>query len=548
MRAFADRHGYTLIELSVSLVASSLLLAGLGSAVVITSRAINPHHTQRSVLECAEASQLLGDELQSAVHVLEQDDSLVEFAVADRNADGIPDRIRYEWKSASGELLRGFGSGGSGAVAAGLNQFLIKPDLRVIPEVLANVVTETSDSTLVSLTSAGNVNSWDTYAQFALAQCPVVTHPATTVSWSVSEVRLAMKRNSWYEWGESITVQLRKAASTGLPTSTVLGTTTVNLSSLSTSWSWQTLTFSGITGLLPSDRVCIVCFGNGFYGNGRIAYATSGFSGVGYAASWSPYTGSWQAQTGASLYFQLRGRHQLLDPATHTVHRSYIAGYELNLAQDDSDDVRRRIRLLNTPESLAAVWRLDFSINPTSGIDADFDDTEDWRSVTGTAYSGTPVDGVLNLSNGQMFETSVTDDFSGLTTVEMKCRGTAYNSSGGGARLQVPFGADDAQQGLLTVTAEKTSAGSQTATVSVAASTGTQTLTTIAGLADAAVDFRIVIDPKADQVAVWINDVYRGRFPVTQPNTTTVQRVQFGASGAAAEFDFLSVRVGRSDS
>lgn len=94
-----------MIELVVALVASTVLVAGLGSVMLIARQvAYTPSSATRST-QATDAIHQMSEELRYASHVLQQTSRLVEFVVADRYADGAAEKIRYEWSGVAGEPL-----------------------------------------------------------------------------------------------------------------------------------------------------------------------------------------------------------------------------------------------------------------------------------------------------------------------------------------------------------------------------------------------------------------------------------------------------------
>lgn len=98
--------GFTLIELMVGLVSSSMLVAGLSSAIYISSQALdlNSSASRQFVI----ASEVLGDmaaDLALARSFSERTATAVTFDVPDRDGDLHPETIRYAWSGTPGDPL-----------------------------------------------------------------------------------------------------------------------------------------------------------------------------------------------------------------------------------------------------------------------------------------------------------------------------------------------------------------------------------------------------------------------------------------------------------
>src|ERR1700712_5445393 len=98
--------GMTLIEMTMSLLISSVLMVALGSSVMIASRAIPSSSTPIDTASTtAEGLDRLMSELMFAKTVTELTSTAVTFTVADRNADAIDETIRYAWDGIAGHPL-----------------------------------------------------------------------------------------------------------------------------------------------------------------------------------------------------------------------------------------------------------------------------------------------------------------------------------------------------------------------------------------------------------------------------------------------------------
>lgn len=539
-----DRKGYTLLELLVSSVAASMLMVGMASAIIITTQAISPPTEQQAVLDAAEMSFVIGDELQSAVHVSEQDSSNVEFILNDRDNDNEAETIEYEFTG--GQLIRRHNAT-SGVLMSDLAAFSMTPNYRSVSETLEGSVLESSEQSLAGVTSGGNLRTWYLDPYSPTGQSIDVSHPDNTILWSITEVKLYLRRSSWYEYGENIIVQIREATGEGLPTSTVLAESTVAVSSLSTTYQTVTVPITGAERLLKTQNVCLVLMADDYvFGQAaRVGYTSYGYTPSGHMVASSYYGSDWFLYSSRSLYYVVKGTRHTVDDTTHEVVREYIAGYDVEIQPSiDRQAVRRKVRLMNTPERLSGVWRLDFNTDPTVDIDIDHDGAEDWVLEGGGTFVPSIAASVLSLSDGELFQTTADNDFDGLITADVHCRGTLFSASGGGAVVKIPYSSSSSTYGLLTINVERTISNTQTVTIVAEGNTSPQTLALVNNLPDETSEIRVVIDPTANEVGVWVNEVFQGRSTVTQPLSGALKRATFGASGANAAFDFLSIRVG----
>lgn len=112
------RRGFTLAELASSMAVSTVLLGGIGAAVVLAGRAVPSYSTPSGgVIEAEQAIARIASDLVVAVSASTWKAAEIEFAVADRNSDNNPERFGYKWSGVAGTPLW---LAENGAVAAAL--------------------------------------------------------------------------------------------------------------------------------------------------------------------------------------------------------------------------------------------------------------------------------------------------------------------------------------------------------------------------------------------------------------------------------------------
>lgn len=144
-RGESVRQGYTLVELVVSIGAASILMLGMGSAVMLSAEAFQTNETPvgRRVDTTQVQQQILND-LRYARSFSERTANAVTFTVPDRTGNGRPDTIRYAWSGTAGDPLT-YSLNGSTPVelAASVNQFSLTFQTQTLN---APVIPEEADS------------------------------------------------------------------------------------------------------------------------------------------------------------------------------------------------------------------------------------------------------------------------------------------------------------------------------------------------------------------------------------------------------------------
>jgi hypothetical protein len=119
------RRGYTLIELIVAMGSATVLVGGMASTVMISTRVL-----QRDATAGADAnrgglvlSQIASD-LRQAMRFTERTATAITFLVPDRTGDSVAETIRYSWSGTVGQpLIYQFNSDAALAIATDVRQF-----------------------------------------------------------------------------------------------------------------------------------------------------------------------------------------------------------------------------------------------------------------------------------------------------------------------------------------------------------------------------------------------------------------------------------------
>ena len=157
------RRGLTLLELMVSVVASASLLGGMASAIYLSTESVRPDNGPAQTTQGLLTLQAFQDEIRTAQYLEVRKPHEVTFRVADRDHDGIAERIRYRWSGIEGApLLRTYNSNPEVEVLSSVNIFSLEystsPATRP-PRVLL-VVKNISNLTVQDAAKRHQLNAW----------------------------------------------------------------------------------------------------------------------------------------------------------------------------------------------------------------------------------------------------------------------------------------------------------------------------------------------------------------------------------------------------
>lgn len=536
------RSGHTLLELIAAMICSAVLLAGLGSVMLIARQVAYTPSAATVRTETSEVVSWLADELQYATLLIGQSPKTLEFVIADRDGDGRAERIRYEWSGTPGDpLVKTVNGGTPKNILEAIDQFqaayVLKPETTTL-----NTTTETAETVLFANDDVQSGPERDVTTTRHSAQiinaATLVGVPANAICWNATKVQFQGRDNG--SATETLIVQLRSTGGTYEgPTSEVLGQVSIPESAL-TGLNWKQVAFpSPVRGLALHRKYAVVWTGVG--GDAaRLLYVDNVSSGV-FESNDAGAT--WQFMPSRELFYRVRGTYTL-PGLTHNIVRNYVSHVQLVLQSGDQSHSRvdTSVPLVNFPEQLSSYWRTDFDRDPTTA-DADGDGTLDWAMAAGGTFDeGTLINGVWHAVGA--LETRPPNDFAKTTIVEVRCRNTS--SSGNGTTVRI---AADRQNGLyapLTVNLKLQPDGiTQTLTLlGKTSDANSVALFTCPRLSSDFVTFRLTIVPHLDLVNLHVNDEDQGTYsyPVFAPSTTD-RLVTLFPDASLAEFDYADVRV-----
>jgi prepilin-type N-terminal cleavage/methylation domain-containing protein len=542
-------HGFTLMELVVAMVASAVLMAGLGSVMLIARQIAYTPAASTHRLQAAEVFDELADELRFATYVIERSPTAIEFVVADRNGDGLPERIRYAWSGTAGDPLEKTVNGGTPAVLLdAVEQFQFAYTVDTDTTTIAST-TQTAEALLVgnpnapnSTTRVINATSWSAQqinpAAFAA--------PTGTQSWRPTRVEFYCKSATAVE-SVLLLVQLRSAGDpNGGPTSGALSQATISGKQLPAAPGWFSLAFPGPGASLSLHRKYALVWQGLTAAVCLLNSDTNASSGV---LETEDAGASWTFMP-KQVFYRLYGTYATPGP-DYDIPRNRLTGVlvALQIGAQVYSRLETRIHPVNRPEILAAYWRADFDHDPTAD-DVNGDTVADWLAVdTSASEVASPApydpDTLINgiwYASGKL-STQPTNDFATTTIAEVSFRDTVPNGSGAVMRVNADWSGSLWLPLVLRV--KMATDGTQTLTLSSAPDGAPEVvLFQQDGLPSGFVRCRLTILPDNNLVNIEINNEDQGTYACYAYAATGTERVVslFGDTGQA-EFDYAEVRV-----
>jgi type II secretory pathway pseudopilin PulG len=535
IRKRAGRPAFSLVELVVCMVIATVLLAAIGSTIVLASRAIpSANNPTACTIEASMALDQLVAELEAAVCITEHSQTAIAFTVADRSGDGLAERIRYAWSGTPGDpLTRQYNGGTAAAFIAKVEQFSLAPEIQSITEAYPGAgVEDTFDSLLVSTVSGTGLGDSDVTSTNWLGQYFPMSLPANTMGWRPTRIRFIARKNSS---SGATKVQLRPADASFKPTGAVLQELTMDASILPPWYVWVEGSFT-LDRRRSADPVCLVF--KYFSGNKPATLLSS--DGAGLLAS-ADSGATWTYSSSKFIQCQLYGKVTQPGPTQYAV-TQYLTAMRIAMQVTGVGRTAETIsQVLNQPALCLGQWEADFSCDPTA-LDTGGDGAGDWVVHGGGTFPTSGLSGGVWQTTTAAIDTSPACNFAAPTIVDLRMRSAAAGAS-------AVFLINSDRVGTVCVplmaTLKLEPEGTQTLTVSRKKSTGVfETLIVARGLPSALVDLRLVIDPVVHSVSVTANGGFIGTYGYGVPATSTTDKfASIYASGGAAEFDYVRIHV-----
>jgi hypothetical protein len=531
------------MELVVAMVASAFLMAGLASVMLIGRQVA---YTPTAAIRRAKTSDVvsqISDELRYATLVIQQTPQILEFVVADRNADGTSEKIRYEWSGVANAPLRKTVNGGSSVdVLTSVNAFAVTLEQKAKTTTLTTTI-DSAETILQSNTGTDNTFDRDIDASNWMSQIIIPSVfsaiPANAVSWNATKIGFYGRKSS--SDSETLIVQLRPTGDPyDAPTSNVLGQVSIPESSLNDGW--NTVTFASPIRDLTFSRRYQAVFMETMTGGAaaRMYYLDTAPSGE---FETTDAGASWTYKTTRQMFYRIYGTYTT--PGTsYNVTRNYVSQVRLAVQSGtlSSSRVDASVPLQNLPELLATYWRTDFDRNPAA-TDANSDTVADWAVTGGGNFDTTKLINGIWYAAGAI-ETRPLSDFTTTTSVEVRCRNTG--TGGYGALMSICVDRQSGQYAPLLVYVQRQSDGTQNLTLSGKTSDAAlQTLCARTKLGSGFVRYRLTILPQNNLVNLQINGEDQGTFtyPTYAPTITTDRYLTVLAHTSSAEFDYVELRA-----
>lgn len=363
---FRTRRGISLIEVTVSIAAASVLVVAIGSVIVLSSKSLPQNsHLTFTALTAGAVSEQLAEELRYAIAVTEMDAKAVTFAVPDRTGDAAAETIRYAWDGAGGGTLTRTFNGVSTAVATGVQDFKLDYSKRkVTTNSSTNVVVDSGEVLLASFSSWPGITVVPSQMAVGTAvwiaegfKIDQVVFPPDTTKVEILRVELRLRRPSSGANNMTVAIHNPSVSNAQIPHTNVVGNvSTVAPAALTTSFAWINVPMTGV--VFPGPVLDLFIVMKGTSANcAQVQYLNSALAPVDFPfMRWTSDSGSTWSPTLAlvnqyDVPFNVFGRYERTTTSNVSTDNYYLTSVDiaLQLAAESGTRVKTAARVLNEP-------------------------------------------------------------------------------------------------------------------------------------------------------------------------------------------------------
>ena len=251
----ARRHGYTLLELVLAIALYSLVVSSVAMAITLVANAYGSD-VQSEVIATNTVALDLSADLRFAVSFSRQEASAVEFAVPDRDGDGVDEKLSYTWSGVAGDpLLYTYNALKPRTVLENVHDFDLGYVLGEAPplplgESLA-LLKHHDDA------PGGHFHDFKLEDNKWCAQYFDPDLPVGVSTWKIKRVRF-MAKSEGDDLSGVFEVRITTAGPGQQPTNEILDVATVLEHELDESYTWVAVDFTKLNELDPEQGLCLV--------------------------------------------------------------------------------------------------------------------------------------------------------------------------------------------------------------------------------------------------------------------------------------------------
>ncbi len=357
MKSNQRRSGVTMLELMVTLPTATILVGAMALCITIMMRAKSQDDNLfRSTYDLSVAASQIASDLESAVSHVSSSATHIEFVVPDRNGDGLPEQMRYEWGGATGgnanKILWKYNQDPLAVLFDDVGSFnLLKATASAPASVSNHLLSETAVLKSINAFPDCVFREQVINASNPIGQYFIPDVPGSGIKWDLGSLRIMVRAADANADGILCIRVMRSDTTTKLPIAPILAEVKVAEARLGTSYQWLDIPISPISWQSQGVPLCITLGYGG--GTGDVALVQTVENGTGMPANANLVTSidggtTWTASNVTrGLRFYAYGFYD-----GYTGQRAFLSSVDLKLgsSRTTTQKLETSVRLPASPE------------------------------------------------------------------------------------------------------------------------------------------------------------------------------------------------------
>jgi hypothetical protein len=357
MSASHRRRGVTLLELMVSLPTATILIGAMAACITIMMRAKSQDDTLfRSAYDLSKAAAQIASDLESATAHVSSSANHIEFVVPDRNGDGLPEQMRYEWGGSVGananKILWKYNQQPLEVLFEEVGEFSLQKNTALVPITLSNhLLSERAVLKTVNAFPGAAFREQVINANNSIGQYFIPDITSSGVKWDLGAVRIMVRAADANQDGILCVRIMRSDTTSKLPILPILAEVKIAESRLGASYQWLDIPIAPVSWQSQGTPLCMTLSYGG--GSGDVAFVQFVENGTGMPSNANLVTSAdggatWSASSNArGLRFYAYGLYD-----GFVGQRAFLSRVDLKLGSSrlTTRKIETSARLLALPE------------------------------------------------------------------------------------------------------------------------------------------------------------------------------------------------------
>lgn len=272
-----------MLELMVSLPTATILIGAMATCVTIMMRAKSQDETLfRSAYDLSTAATQIASDVESATAHVSSSATHIEFVVPDRDGDGLPEQMRYEWGGTNGananKILWKYNQQPLATLFEDVGEFNLQKSTVTVPVTVSNHLFS-ERAVLKSINALPDVvfreqiiNASNPIGQYFI---PNIT--GSGIKWDLGSVRIMVCAADSNTDGILCVRVMRSDTTTRLPNLPILAEVKIAESRLGSSYQWLDVPIAPVAWQSQGTPLCItLSYGGGTGDVARVQFVENG--------------------------------------------------------------------------------------------------------------------------------------------------------------------------------------------------------------------------------------------------------------------------------